>query len=49
MNQAPKFFADQLKTEDQKLVFWHLIVDWRFSGETAYCMAMSGEKIIPKS
>ena len=44
MNQAPHFWAAKLTTRDQLITFWNLIREWGFSGETAYCRAIDGEK-----
>jgi hypothetical protein len=41
MSQAPKFFAAKLNAE-QQLVFWNLVNEWGFSGETAYCRIVDG-------
>jgi len=44
MTHAPKFFAAKLTTDEQRTVFWCLVTEWRFSGETAYYKALAGEK-----
>ena len=42
MAPAPKFWAVKL-TAAQRIVFWNLVVEWGFSGETAYYKALAGE------
>ena len=37
MTHAPKFWAEKITTEEQKKIFWALVIDWGFTGETAYC------------
>lgn len=41
MNHAPKFFADKLPAS-QRVLFWNLVTEWGFTGETAYCRIVSG-------
>jgi hypothetical protein len=43
MTHAPKFWADKLTTPAQRTVFWCLVTEWAFSGETAYYKALAGE------
>ena len=44
MTNAPIFWARKLTT-DQQIVFWHLVTEWGFSGETAYCRTLAGATI----
>lgn len=41
MSHAPKFFADKLPAS-QRVLFWNLVTEWGFTGETAYCRIVSG-------
>lgn len=42
MNHAPHFFAAKLSSREQEIVFWNLVIEWGFSGETAYCRVVDG-------
>ena len=44
MTHAPEFWARKLITDMQRVAFWCLVNEWRFSGETAYYKALNGEK-----
>jgi hypothetical protein len=44
MSQAPIYWANKL-TQRQQNTFWHLITEWGFSGETAYCRTLAGATI----
>ena len=48
MSAAPKFWADKLDKE-QQVTFWHLVNEWGFSGETAFCRTRSGAQIYRKA
>lgn len=41
MSHAPIFWAKKL-TKEQQLVFWNLVNEWGFFGETAYCRIVGG-------